>query len=272
MGGGGGRRNRRLEDLQAQALADEQRERQRLEDELEQRRLLRLAGGRSRQLRFLGPGPIARGRPAVAPTSLTSPAAERVAISPTRSTIVAGRGGRGSGDAGSAGGRIGGSGVGPGSGDAGSGGGGSSPDVGSACFVAGTKIMMRGAAAKPIEDVQLGDHVMAFEGDGPLSPRRVIGQQVHTDRPLIRLNEVVCTAEHLIYARPRWFAEQGREGFDWQPAGELQRGDMMMDADGQPVEITAVGEAGVATVFNIEVADLHTYVASGLRVHNNKAA
>ena len=58
MGGGGGGRNRRLEELQEQTLEDEIQRREDLEADLETRRRLRSLGGRRGQLRFFGPGRI----------------------------------------------------------------------------------------------------------------------------------------------------------------------------------------------------------------------
>lgn len=102
MGGGGGGRNRRLEELQAETLEDEIRRRDELEADLEARRRLRQLGGRRGQLRFFGPRPIQStpnrriaATTRVVPTGPTS-AQREVAAGNERGRGDAGRGGTGS--------------------------------------------------------------------------------------------------------------------------------------------------------------------------------
>ena len=152
------------------------------------------------------------------------------------------------------------------SGSGGSSGGGGSGGMG--CFIAGTKVTMADGTLKVIEDVALGDEVMAFEGDGPLVPRRVVSLFRHLDKPVIRINRgVTCTPEHPFYCHA-----VSSSGFGWRPAADVRIGDRLMSEHGEPVEVLSVEPAGVATVYNLEVEGLHTYVADDFRVHNIKHA
>lgn len=112
MSGGGGGRNRRLEELQTQVLEDEIRRAEELEADLEARRRLRQLGGGRRQLRFFGTRPI----PTTPDRRLepTTPVAQPTTLTSAQREIAAGNeraqgGGRGRG-----GGLSGGEGVGPG--------------------------------------------------------------------------------------------------------------------------------------------------------------
>ncbi|WP_063291633.1 DUF4214 domain-containing protein, partial [Pseudovibrio sp. Ad5] len=153
-------------------------------------------------------------------------------------------------------------------GDPDAGGGGSSPDVGSGwsdggvgetCFVAGTLILMADGSAKPIEQVALEDHVMAFDGLGALEPCEVTDLFVHGKRQVLDVDGVQVTSEH-----PFLLADGS-----FRPVAELRVGDQIVRADGSLHTIEQIADVeGRHTVYNFTVAELHTYVAAGFRVHN----
>ena len=144
------------------------------------------------------------------------------------------------------------------------------------CFAAGTAVLMADGGTLPIEDVKAGDLVMAFDGFGPLQPRRVVA--VHrnvTDEFLLIDGRTLITPSHFV------FNGDGR----FQRIEEMLDGAaMLVGAEGTLLPFTwerrsaaAVqdGATGAVTVaelwptYNLTVEDLHTYVADGIRVHND---
>lgn len=159
--------------------------------------------------------------------------------------------------------------VGSGGGDAGSGGGG--PSGAGGCFTAGTLIMMADGTGKAISAIKLGDTVMSFDRDGDLVPNQVTATFQHASEPVLLLNgKTRVTPVHRMLAKPKWFAESGRAAYEFLPMSELSVGDLLMDADGREVAIESIEPVGRANVFNLTVANNHTYLADNLRVHNSK--
>ncbi len=153
-----------------------------------------------------------------------------------------------------------------GGGDAGSGGGGGGAGTGG-CFVAGTKITMSDGSEKPIEDVHLGDKVLAFDADtGETDACEVISRFSHVRHSIWVLNDrTFCTPIH------RFWAKFGANGWGFWPLEEIPIGAWLMDAAGNEIAAETIQDTGrLQTVHNIEVERLHTYIADGYRVHNEK--
>ena len=171
------------------------------------------------------------------------------------------------------------------------------------CFSADTPITMANGSARPIEDIRVGDTVLAFDasadhGRGALGPRKVVRLYHNTTTEWIKLTwseageakELISTPGHHFLDQFGQFPtieEMLREGqatvvlasgeltevtaeriiYSAQTAHQFERAEMhgMMvgNAALKPVEID-----GWKT-YNFEVEDLHTYVAGGIRVHNN---
>ena len=139
---------------------------------------------------------------------------------------------------------------------------------GSACFVAGTQVLMADGTSKAIEDVAVGDEVRAADPEtDEVVSRRVLDTYVTPDVATYAVETsggtVVSTAEH-----PFWV-----DGKGWVPVRALVPGDKLVDADGVRVELLSVTATGeTATVHNFNVDGLHTYhVLVGddwVRVHN----
>lgn len=75
-------------------------------------------------------------------------------------------------------------------------------DIKDLCFAAGTPIEMADGTTKPIEDVRLGDKVMAFDGDanggrGAKVPKRVTQLQVNHNQTLIDFHGTRVTPGHV---------------------------------------------------------------------------
>jgi hypothetical protein len=138
--------------------------------------------------------------------------------------------------------------------------------VGAACpirrhsFLAGTLVLLADGTTKPIEEVAVGDEVLATDpetGETAAKPvtdllgsqglKRLVAITVDgdTDGPLI------ATGIH-----PFWV-----DGRGWTDAEDLYPGEQLRQADGDLVAVRAVRmwDQADTRVYNFTVADLHTY-------------
>jgi hypothetical protein len=131
-----------------------------------------------------------------------------------------------------------------------------------ACFTAGTPLVVdREGNSRPIDEIEVGDFVLArseFDPDGPLELKRVEEKFVRTAvvmELVVHGQSIKTTAEHPIYV-----PAQGK----FVVAGELQVGEQLVGHDGKLVQIESIGSTGeVTTVYNLRVADFHTYFVGG---------
>jgi RHS repeat-associated protein len=138
------------------------------------------------------------------------------------------------------------------------------------CFVRGTPVLTASGlvaidALKPGTLVLTGD-----PASGVTAYRPILRTFVHESSELMHIDvagdPITCTPSH-----PFWV-----EGHGWTLAGALAAGDVLELASGQRAAIVSVTREELSSpvdVYNIEVADYHTYfVASvGVWVHNNCA-
>ncbi|HEX7957374.1 MAG TPA: RHS repeat-associated core domain-containing protein, partial [Pyrinomonadaceae bacterium] len=133
------------------------------------------------------------------------------------------------------------------------------------CFNAGTEVLTaKGPAA--IQDLQLGDEVLAYdEAAGRVEPHRVVALFTRNAGEEVLVGaggEVIrTTPEHRFWV----------EGEGWVEAASLRRGDVLVSAGGEPVEVSGVGRRPAGRlVYNFEVETAHTYFVSraGVLVHN----
>ena len=129
-----------------------------------------------------------------------------------------------------------------------------------ACFAAGTPLLTPDGS-KPIEQFKVGDVLLSRDENdplGPISPKVVeevfvrAGQILHVH---VRGQVIRTTPEH-----PFWVNGRG-----WLPAGCLCVGDLLYSHDGNWVAVEDLyngGESG--TVYNLRVADYHTYFVGRL--------
>jgi RHS repeat-associated protein len=123
------------------------------------------------------------------------------------------------------------------------------------CFAAGTPLVTP-TGHKRIEQFEEGDWVLARaekDVEGPLAAKRVEAVFVRV-APLwgvrVEGREIRTTGEHPFYVR-----EKG-----WICAQELEAGDWLSSHDGRWVAVDDVYDTGaVETVYNLRVADYHTY-------------
>lgn len=188
--------------------------------------------------------------------------------SPTGGGAAASGGAPSSGDAG-VGSGVGGAPGGPsgrdGGGAGGQGGGGGGPQGAGGCFAPGTAILMADGSLKAIEEIKLGDMVMAYDGETPLEPRKVIEVFSKLDQPVVRLN-----GKTLVTRKHRFFVDRGT-GYEFVPIAEVPPGAEILNGDGDPVLVESIEDLRESrNIHNFAVEGLHTYVANGYRVHNAK--
>jgi hypothetical protein len=127
------------------------------------------------------------------------------------------------------------------------------------CFVAGTPLLTP-TGHKPVEQFRPGDQILSrsqWDPEGRVEAKQVEAVFVRT-APLWDLRAggrlIRTTAEH-----PFWVRGKG-----WRCTEELQAGEHLLSHDGQWVAADEVRDAGeVATVYNVRVADFHTYFVGG---------
>ena len=120
------------------------------------------------------------------------------------------------------------------------------------CLAAGTTIMTE-TGARPVETLAIGDGILAQDIEtGELTFKPVIGKTIREQAKLYRLktasDEIVCSQGH-----PFWVNAVG-----WVQARSLQAGMPVHTTSGSS-ELTSVEPAGEGTVYNVVVADSHTY-------------
>jgi len=161
------------------------------------------------------------------------------------------------------------------------------------CFPAGTEIHLSDGSTKPIENIRTGDEVAAFDGDvfGGLEGKRVVRLFENITDSWIKLsNGLTVTPGHRFLDSKGGFrsvdailADDGividENGAELSVSGEIIRyseetADLFEQAEGYvaqsngAVALAPIYKKGWKT-YNFEVEGFHTYVAGGIRVHND---
>ncbi|WP_338677871.1 polymorphic toxin-type HINT domain-containing protein [Streptomyces sp. SCSIO 30461] len=142
------------------------------------------------------------------------------------------------------------------------------------CFLAGTAVLMADGTKKNIEDIKVGDDVLATDPETGQTGARPVTALIST-KGVKKLHElsiktsaatkkITATAEH-----PFWIPAKRA----WVKAGELKPGMMLATADGSRAKVTENrAYTKLVRTYNFTVADLHTYyVLAGttpVLVHN----
>jgi hypothetical protein len=136
-----------------------------------------------------------------------------------------------------------------------------------ACFVAGTPVA---TAVGPIaiESISMGDMVISANPDtGEIAEREVLEAYVRQSGELVHIwacgEETKATPDHPYHVMGR----------GWVAAGKLAAGDLLMALSGDAVAVDDVWTEALdepVAVYNLQVADFHTYYAGGIcvLVHN----
>ncbi|MET9656722.1 RHS repeat-associated core domain-containing protein [Streptomyces sp. NPDC006510] len=140
-------------------------------------------------------------------------------------------------------------------------------------FTSDTPVLLADGTRKPIKDVQIGDEVLATDPEtGESGPRPVTALIKGTgDKQLVDIT-LDTGASHSLTAtdgHPFWVPALNR----WIEADELTAGQWLQTSSGTWVQITAVTRRTTSTtVYNLTVADFHTYYAlagaTPVLVHN----
>ena len=123
------------------------------------------------------------------------------------------------------------------------------------CFAKGTPIQTP-AGDKPIEELEPGDHVLSRDEhavEGAIEPKRV-EKTFKNEKEIVHLQVngqlIRTTSEHPFFVRDR----------GWTAASELRGGDLLAADLRSWVEVEQIVATGqTETVYNIQVADHHTY-------------
>ena len=136
------------------------------------------------------------------------------------------------------------------------------------CFTGDTEVYTSDGLVC-IEDVQVGDEVWAYNSEtGETELKEVLNVWVKETDEILHVStsdgETIDTTTN----HPFYVEEKG-----WVAAGDLDVGDILITADGSKVEVTDLELEKLAepiTVYNLEVADFHTYFVGeyGVLVHN----
>ncbi|WP_170214911.1 polymorphic toxin-type HINT domain-containing protein [Streptomyces otsuchiensis] len=129
-------------------------------------------------------------------------------------------------------------------------------------FVPGTHVLMANGTTKAIEDVRVGDEVLATDPEtGETSARTVTAELTsHGDKLLVTVSvldgngnpqQLIATDNH-----PLWLPAIQQ----WIDAAELEPGTQLYANDGTLVDVTAVTTNTTATtVHNLTIEGIHTY-------------
>jgi hypothetical protein len=133
-----------------------------------------------------------------------------------------------------------------------------------ACFLPTTLVTLPDGSTKEIQDIEVGDKVLSYdlENKRPVVSGVVNTYSYTTDEYLVVNDKIRVTPSQRVYLNG-----------EWEPIGNAEVGDYLMDKDGNKVEIQSIEEAydpeGVM-VYDLEVADYHYYFAEGVLVHNSE--
>ena len=142
-------------------------------------------------------------------------------------------------------------------------------------FVPGTAVLLADGTTVPIEDIQLGDEVLATDPEtgetGPQPVTALITGDGTKDLTTVTIVGQDGDAETIVATdgHPFWVPDLGR----WVDAGDLLPGEWLSTSAGTRVQITAIRhDHREQTVHNLTVANTHTYYvaasADAVLVHN----
>ena len=142
---------------------------------------------------------------------------------------------------------------------------------GAKCFAAGIMVMTA-RGMKPIEEIEVGDEVLAYnEETGEQAYKPAVQLFRNTTEALyhVRVNgkETISTPGHKYYLP---------ESKTWVSAEDLKIGDEVLTSEGKRATIEAVRPIHYETpqtTYNFEVENFHTYyVGNGVLVHNRNCS
>ena len=137
------------------------------------------------------------------------------------------------------------------------------PPPGGGCFLAGTRITMADGTTKPIEEIAVGDVVLAYDKtSGQMKPDPV--KRLHAP---VTVDSYLLVNDRLRITRTQPVFSAGK----WVEMGQLAVGDTLTGADGRavPIETLVVVDTPI-TVYNFDTNPYETFVAEGFIVHRKQ--
>ncbi|WP_328401192.1 Hint domain-containing protein [Streptomyces sp. NBC_00390] len=142
-------------------------------------------------------------------------------------------------------------------------------------FPSGTQVLLADGTHRAIEDIRVGDRVVATEPDRRLTSARPVTNVITTedDKDFTRLTVTTDRGPATITAtdnHPFWLADANR----WTDAEDVRVGDELRSSTGSPLPVTAVlDQRGRQRTHDLTVSDVHSYyVLAGqtpVLVHNS---
>ncbi len=143
------------------------------------------------------------------------------------------------------------------------------------CFLAGTDVLMADGSTKNIEDVKLGDKVLATDPETGETDERDVTATIVTDSDKQFTELTITTPDGpakltATYEHPFWSVDQK----NWIEASNLKPGTTLRTDDGRTVTVTATRQyRDHQRTYNLTIEGLHTYyVLAGetpVLVHNS---
>ncbi|PPK63666.1 polymorphic toxin-type HINT domain-containing protein [Actinokineospora auranticolor] len=138
-------------------------------------------------------------------------------------------------------------------------------------FTPGTLVLLADGSARPIEQLKLGDQVLATNPEtGETTPQAVVGTIAgQGDKRLVDITMSNGATISATDGHPFWLADSAR----WSIAAELRAGSQVLETDGRTATVIKVDHRYAAQrAHNLTVDTFHTYyvVAGGISalVHN----
>lgn len=150
-----------------------------------------------------------------------------------------------------------------------------SPCASGECFIAGTKVYMADGSTKPIEQITIGDLVMAIDGQTDIVDDVYETQELQRNIWCIN-SKISCTESHAFLTNSGWksnnpiLSSQLYRG-QIMISGSLQVGDQIVTIDGHESIISLVANTSLCKVYNFTTRNTNTYVVEGFVAHNKVA-
>jgi len=131
------------------------------------------------------------------------------------------------------------------------------------CFRKGTLVQQEHGKTIAIEDLSIGDSVLAFDDKNNTYCAKVVKVHYHSEpQPILHVKywggELFATPNHWVVNQLGTFAE----------LGTLTEEDALQDGLGHLRPILSMEVIGYEPVYNLTVEPWHTFIANGIRVHN----
>jgi replicative superfamily II helicase len=136
------------------------------------------------------------------------------------------------------------------------------------CYAKGTTVLMKNGLKK-IEDVKVGDFVLAYDFRDKMVPKIV--EKVGKIKPNKCLQFILETGENVVVSEDhRFYGFYNDEKLDFYEADKFKVGDSLTtySEDFKFSKITEIKEVPNCEMYDLQVNELHNYVGGGVLSHN----